>query len=291
MKPIRSFLFVPGNRASWIDKAVGSRADALILDLEDSVPAEHKAEARDVVRSKLEQLAGQKQRTWVRVNRSPHLYDWDDLLAVVGRHVEGIVLSKPAGPEDIETVSAMLAELEYRKGVPVGSTLLLPILETARSMQLAYEIARNARVVAITGLAAKNGDVARALGIGWTAEGRESLFLKSRVVMAARAAGKEPIGGLWQQVHDLEGLERACEQDRCLGMTGQLVLHPSNVATVNRLFSPSSAEVAYYRGLIDAVEKAGAAGRASTIYEGEHVDIAHAQTAREIIALAGTFES
>src|SRR5438034_5339140 len=291
MKPIRSFLFVPGNRASWIDKAVACRADALILDLEDSVPPAHKAEAREVVRSKLEELAGSKQRTWVRVNRSPHLYDWEDLLAVVGRHVEGIVLSKPAGPEDIETACAMLSELEYRKGVPVGTTLLLPILETARSMQLAYEIARNIRVVAITGLAAKNGDVARALGTGWTEEGRESLFLKSRVVMAARAAGKEPIGGLWQQVHDLEGFERACEQDRCLGMTGQLVLHPSNVAAVNRLFSPSPAEVAYYRGLIDAVEKAGAAGRASTIYEGEHVDIAHAQTAREIIALAGTFES
>src|SRR5206468_2585986 len=208
-----------------------------------SVPPLQKVEAREIVRSKLAWLAERKQRIWVRINRSPHLYDFDDILAVAGPHLEGIALSKPGGVEDIDTVAAMLAEAEYRQGVSVGSTLLLPILETARSMQLAFEIAQRPRVAAITGLSVKNGDVARALGVGWTPEGRESLFLKSRVVMAARAAGKEPIGGLWQQVHDLEGFERACEQDRCLGMTGQLVLHPSNVAGVNRLFSPSPGEV------------------------------------------------
>ncbi|NDZ18782.1 CoA ester lyase [Variovorax sp. WS11] len=291
MKFVRSFLFVPGNKTGWIEKSVSSQADALILDLEDSVPPAQKPEAREIVRSKLAWLAEQKQRTWVRINRSPHLYDFDDILAVVGSHLEGIALSKPNGVEDIDTVSAMLAEAEYRKGVRVGSTLLLPILETARSMQLAFDIAQRPRVTAITGLSVKNGDVARALGTGWTAEGRESLFLKSRVVMAARAAGKQPIGGLWQQVHDLEGLAKAAAEDRCLGMSGQLLLHPSNVAIVNRIYSPSPEEVAYCRGLIDAVERAQAAGRASTIYEGEHVDIAHANTARAILALARSFEN
>lgn len=291
MKPIRSFLFVPGNKAAWIEKSVNSRADALILDLEDSVPLDQKLLAREIVRSKLPWLAGQKQRAWVRINRSPHLYDFDDILAIVGSDLEGIALSKPGGVDDIDIVSAMLAEAEYRKGVPVGSTLLLPILETARSMQLAFEIAQRPRVAAITGLSVKNGDVARALGTGWTPQGRESLFLKSRVVMAARAAGKQPIGGLWQQVHDIEGLSQAAAEDRCLGMGGQLLLHPSNVAIVNRIYSPSPEEVAYYRGLIDAVERAQAEGRASTIYDGEHVDLAHATTAREIIDLARTFEN
>jgi len=291
MKPIRSFLFVPGNKAAWIEKAVTSQADALILDLEDSVPPLQKVEAREIVRSKLAWLAERKQRIWVRINRSPHLYDFDDILAVVGPHLEGIALSKPGGVEDIDTVAAMLAEAEYRQGVSVGSTLLLPILETARSMQLAFEIAQRPRVAAITGLSVKNGDVARALGVGWTPEGRESLFLKSRVVMAARAAGKHPIGGLWQQVHDLEGLTKAVIEDRHLGMSGQLLLHPSNVSIVNRIYSPSPEEVTYYRGLIEAVERAQAAGRASTIYDGEHVDIAHANTAREFINLARSFEN
>lgn len=290
MKPVRSFLFVPGHQETWIEKAAQSKADALILDLEDSVPPSLKAQARERVRARLGFLAQRHQRAWVRINRSAYLYDFDDILAMVGPHLEGIALPKPAGVEDIDTASAMLAEAEYRCGQPVGSTRLLPILETARSMQLAFETAQRPRVAAITGLSVKNGDVSRALGTGWTPQGRESLFLKSRVVMAARAAGKLPIGGLWQQVHDLEGLAAAAAEDRCLGMSGQLLLHPSNVAVVNRVFSPSEEDLAYYRGLIAAVEEAQAAGKASTSYDGEHVDIAHANTAREILALARTFQ-
>jgi citrate lyase subunit beta/citryl-CoA lyase len=110
--------------------------------------------------------------------------------------------------------------------------------------------------------------------------------MKSRTVMAARAAAKLPIGGVWQQIRDLEGLKAAAELDRQLGMTGELLLHPSNVPTINQIYSPSPAEVAYYERLIAALEKAQAEGRASTIYDGEHIDIAHAATARDIIALA-----
>jgi citrate lyase subunit beta/citryl-CoA lyase len=291
MKPIRSFLFVPGNKASWIEKVVTSKADALILDLEDSVPPAQKVEAREIVRSKLEWLASQKQRNWVRINRSPHLYDFDDILAVVGTHLEGIVISKPCGPEDIDTVSSMLAEAEYRKGLTVGVTKVIPLLETARSLQFAYEIALRDRVPALTGSTAKNADVARALDTVWSAEGRETLYLKSRVVMAARAAGKLPIGGVWQQVHDLEGLRASAERDRALGMSGELLLHPSNVGPVNAIYSPSAEQVAYYEGMIAALEKAQQQGRASCVYDGEHIDIAHAKTAREIIDLAKSFRS
>lgn len=290
-KPIRSFLFVPGNKASWIDKSVSSGADALILDLEDSVPPAQKVQAREIVRSKLEWLAERKQRTWVRINRSPHLYDFEDILAIVGPYLEGIVVSKPVGPEDIDTVSAMLAEAEYRKGVSVGGTRVLPLLETARSLHFAYEIALRERVTHIVGATAKNADVSRALDTVWSADGRETLFLKSRVVMAARAAGKLPIGGLWQQVHDLEGLRHAAQRDRALGMSGELILHPSNVPAINEIYSPLPEQVAYYEGMVAALERAQKEGRASTIYEGEHIDIAHVKTAHEIIALAQTLRT
>ncbi len=290
MKPIRSFMFVPGNKAGWIEKAINAKADALILDLEDSVPPEQKVEARGVVQSKLAWLIEQKQRVYVRINRSPHLYDFDDILAVVGPHVEGIVISKPCGPEDVDTVSSMLSEAEYRKGAPLGSTLVIPLLETARALQFAFEIAMRDRVPAIVGATAKNADVARALKTVWSAEGRETLYLKSRVVMAARAAGKLPIGGVWQQVHDLEGLKTSALRDRALGMSGELLLHPSNVAPVNEIYSPTPEEVQFYRGMIQALEKAQAEGRASTIYDGEHIDIAHVKTAQEVIALAESFK-
>lgn len=288
--PIRSFLFVPGNKADWIEKSVAAKADALILDLEDSVPPDQKVQARGIVAAKLAWLAERKQRVWVRINRSPHLYDFDDILAIVGPQLEGIVVSKPVGPEDVDTVSAMLSEAEYRKGVPVGSTRVIPLLETARSLQLAYEIALRERVPAIVGASCRNADVERALSTIWSPGGREALYLKSRVVMAARAAGKLPIGGVWQQVKDLDGLRQVSLDDRALGMSGALALHPSNVTIINQTYTPSPEDVAYYRGMVEALDKAQAAGRASCIYDGEHIDIAHVKTAREMIALAGAFE-
>lgn len=291
MKPIRSMLFVPGNKPTWIEKSITSKADALILDLEDSVPPDLKVEARGIVQSKLAWLVEQKQRVFVRINRSPHLYDFDDILAVVSPYVEGIVISKPCGPEDVDCVSRMLTEAEYRNGVALGSTRVIPLLETARALQFAYEIAQHERVGAICGATAKNADVARALGYVWTPEGRESQYLKSRAVMAARAAGKLPIGGVWQQVHDLEGLKASALLDRNLGMSGELVLHPSNVAVVNEVYSPTPEQVAFYEGMIAALEQAQAQGRASTIYDGEHIDIAHVKTAREIIELAKSFNA
>jgi hypothetical protein len=150
----------------------------------------------------------------------------------------------------------MLAEVEWRKGLPVGSTKIIPLLETARSLQFAYEIGLRERVPFLVGATAKNADVARALGTVWTPGGRETAYLKSRIVMAARAAGKLPIGGVWQQVHDLEGLRQSSQLDRELGMSGELSLHPSNVAILNEIYSPSPEQVAFYKGMIAALDQA-----------------------------------
>jgi len=289
MKPVRSFLFVPGNRESMLEKAAGAGADALILDLEDSVPAGDKIVARELVSGKIAELSRKQQRVWVRINRSAYLYDLDDLLAVVRPGLEGIFISKPNGPEDVHTASSMIAEAESRNGLAFGTVRLIPLLESARSMQLCFEIAEIPRVAALVGSAGKNGDSARALSLVWSLDRREALYLKSRVVMAARAAGKLPIGGLWHQVKDLKGQEEASLLDRQLGMKGELILHPGQVEVVNRAYSPTVEEIAYYRGMIEALEKAQVGGRASVLYEGEHIDIAHVNTARTMIELAEEF--
>jgi citrate lyase subunit beta/citryl-CoA lyase len=291
MKPIRSFLFVPGNKESMIDKGANARADALILDLEDSVPPAEKIAARALVARKIPDLLAKGQRLWVRINRTAHIYDLDDLLAVVQPGVEGIYISKPWGPEDVHMASCMIAEAESRANLPVGSVRLIPLLETARSMQLCFEIAEISRVAGIVGATAKNADVGRALKYVWTPEGRESEYLKSRVVMAARAAGKFPIGGVWQQIKDLEGLAKSSQFDRQLGMAGELALHPIQVETINRTYTPTADEVTFYQGMIDALEQAQANGRASVMYDGEHIDIAHVKTARDVIALANSYRT
>ncbi|MFT3975782.1 MAG: CoA ester lyase [Sphingomonas bacterium] len=289
MIPIRSFLFVPGNKESWIEKATASGADALILDLEDSVPHPRKVEARGIVAGKIAWLAGHGQRVWVRINRSPHLYDYEDVMAVAREGLEGIVISKPVGPEDIDCISMMLSEAEARNGLPMGGIKVVPLLETARALQFAYEIASRPRVTGIVGATAKNADVARSLGYVWTPEGRETLFLKSQAVMAARAAGKLPIGGVWQQIKDIDGCRKAAEDDRQLGMSGQLVLHPSNVEVVNQAFCPTPEDVEYYKGMVAALDVAKAQGRASVVYDGEHIDIAHVKTAEQILELARAY--
>ena len=289
MKPIRSLLFVPGNKESMLDKAAAAKADALILDLEDSVPPAEKASARALVAERIQGLVQAGQRIWVRINKSAHIYDLDDILAVVQPGVEGLVISKPWGPEDVHMASCMIAEAEARANVPQGSVRLIPLLETARSMQFAFEIAEIHRVWGIVGATAKNADMARALKFVWTTDGRESDYLKSRVVMAARAAGKQPIGGIWQQIKDLDGLAKSSQLDRQLGMAGELVLHPMQVETVNRTYTPGPEEIAYYQAMIEALDAAQAQGRASVMYDGEHIDIAHVKTAREIIDLAKSF--
>lgn len=288
MKPIRSFLFVPGSRASWIDKIPECHADAVILDLEDSVSLATKEEARAIVASKIKGLANAGQRVYVRINKSPFLYSMDDLNAVVMPGLEGILLPKPNGPEDIDMASLMLAEAETRNGLALGSVGLVPTLETARSLQLAHDIALRPRVTALACAAARNGDVARSVGFQWTREGLESLHFKSAVVIAARAAGKMPITGLWQEVHDLEGLRIAALAHRRLGFVGELLLHPSNVAIVNAAYSPSDEDIAYYEGMLKAFDSAQAQGRAAVIYDGEHIDYAHVKTAREIVEHART---
>jgi citrate lyase subunit beta/citryl-CoA lyase len=287
--PIRSFMFVPGNRASMIDKCASAGADAVILDLEDSVPAADKAAARELVSGKIAQLAQAGQRTYVRINRSRHLYSFEDVLAVVQPGLEGIVLSMPDGPEDVALAAALLAEAEERNGVAQGSVGIVPALETPRGLQLAYECAQAQRVTALIGASARNADLQRAMGWEWSPDSFESQYMKSRVVMACRAAGKHPIGGIWQQVHDLDGLRNYAVLDRKLGMGGTTILHPSNAAVVNEIFMPSDEDVAYYEGMVAAHEEAVRQGRASVMYKGEHIDTAHASTARQKVALARSF--
>jgi citrate lyase subunit beta/citryl-CoA lyase len=237
----------------------------------------------------MQRLAEAGQRIYVRVNPTPYIYDLEDLHAVVQPGCEGLVLSKPGGPESIETLHAIVADIEHRKGMTVGHTRFIPTLETALSIQFAFEIACHSRVATLCAASARNGDVARAVGFEWTAEGHESLYLKSRAVLAVRAAGKAcPLAGLWQDVHDLEGLERYCKFHRQLGFKGEIILHPSNVPVVNAVYTPSGEELTYYRGMVDAFETAEREGRAAIIYDGEHIDYAHVKTAREMLELAAT---
>ncbi|MBX3529010.1 MAG: CoA ester lyase [Rhizobiaceae bacterium] len=286
MKPIRSLMFVPGHKASWIAKIPSFGADAIVLDLEDSVPQALKHEARATVAGAIPGHADGSSRLYVRTNRGVHTYDVDDLRAVVQPGLDGIFVSKAEDPTDLEILSRLIAEIEHGKGMAVGATRLIVPIETAQASQYAFELASHPRLDHLCAVSARGADLERNLGFTWTAEGAETLYHRSRAVIASRAAKKLfPIGGMWQDVHDAEGLRKQAKFNKQLGFTGEIVLHPSQVAVVNEVYSPSANEIDHYRGLIAAFSEAEKKGDGAVMYRGEHIDIAHVVTARTFLDL------
>ncbi len=288
MKPYRSMLYVPGNRASWMEKAANYGADCLILDLEDSVPDQEKIGARSLVKSAIVSLKARGQAVNVRVNPFVTGLTLDDLDAILCPELNGVALSKVETPADMMQLDALLTHLEKRKGIAPG-TIETPLgCETAKGMRNMYEIATTCPRVKRVGLAAgPGGDAARAIGYQWSKEGTETLFLRSRTVLECRAAGIEyPTVSSWWNIKDLEGLEKDARWNRQLGFRGMTVMHPTHVPIVNRVFTPSEEEVAFYEGLIQAMDDARKRGIAAVTYKGDMVDEAMVKTAHEILALA-----
>jgi citrate lyase subunit beta/citryl-CoA lyase len=287
-RPSRSSLFVPGHRAPWIEKAAGYGADTLILDLEDAVPDQEKVGARLTVRAGLKRLHAKGQAVSVRVNGFATGLTLDDLEGIVCPELHSVTLPKIETPADLHELDALLTALERRHGIPVGQIETPLGCETARAMRNVYEIATQCRRVHHVSLAAgPGGDAARAFGYQWSKEGTETLFLRSKVILDARAAGIQyPTISSWWNIKDLEGLERDARWNRQLGYRGQTVMHPSHVPIVNMVFTPTSDEIAFYQGLIDAMDDAVRNGIAAVTYKGDMVDEAMVKTAREMLAFA-----
>ncbi|MHA6803741.1 HpcH/HpaI aldolase/citrate lyase family protein [Salinifilum ghardaiensis] len=288
--PLRSLLFVPGTKTEWLAKAARAGADAAVIDLEDAVPDSGKADARSGVVATLQQhhvsTREQPPALFVRVNALDTWDGADDVRAVARPGLHGIVLPKVDGPEDVRVADRLLTWCERERGLPVGSVALVPLLETARGLREAHDVGAAARRVAYLGaLTADSGDVARAVGYRWSPRGTETLALRSRVLLDARAAGVEhPVAGLWTQLDDPAGLRAFAEQNRSLGYAGMMAIHPAHVPIINEVFSPSSEELARWERLVAAVEQAQARGEGAVAFEGQMVDEAMAATARHVLA-------
>jgi len=287
MKPHRSNLFVPGNKASWIEKAADYGADALILDLEDSVPDQDKASARPVVKQGLKFLKQKGQDCSARINGLLTGHSLDDLEGIFCPELTGVILPKVETADDMKALDALLNQLELRHGIEIGSIKTPLSLETANAMRHAYDICVSCpRINTLSLAAGPGGDASRSVGYIWSREGTETLHIRSKAVLDARAAGLEATVSSWWDIKDLEGLERDARFNRRIGFRGQTVMHPTHVPVVNRVFTPTSDEIQYYKGLIAALETAEKKGTAAVIYEGEMIDTAMAKTAREMLAFA-----
>jgi citrate lyase subunit beta/citryl-CoA lyase len=225
----------------------------------------------------------------VRVNDFETALTWADLDAIVCPFIYAIMLPKVTGPEDVRRLDTILEFLERKHGIEVGTILIYPVLETANGMRQAYEVAlASSRVVHMGGLTGKDGDIARAIGFGWTPEGHEAFYYISKVLLDARAANVPyPMGGRgWWDIQDLDGLRAEAVRTKNFGYTGMLLIHPSHVSIVNETFTPTREQIAHWRELIAAVEECEREGISVVTFNGMMVDTAHVKVARDMLKWA-----
>lgn len=286
MRPFRSLLFVPGHKETWIDKAIASGTHAVILDLEDAVPTDQKHDAREVTGRAVESLASDPVGVVVRVNPLDTIHFGKDLAAVVRPGLTALLLPKIYTAHDLAAFDALVRHFEIEAGMPVGTVGLIPSLETARALTNVEAIASGPRVVSLMAAAAKDADISREIGFRWTPTGLETLYLRSRVILAARSAGvRHVVLGLWQDLHDLEGLRTFATDNAALGFGGQVLIHPSHVGVVNEVYGVDEQELTRLQDMIDTYEQAVASGEGAVMYGGEHIDLAHVENARQILAM------
>ncbi|APX24981.1 MAG: CoA ester lyase [Rhodobacteraceae bacterium] len=289
MKPTRSMLFVPGHKQAWAKKAVAAGADAVILDLEDSVPEDMKSETRHMVAETIGELAKSNPEVgvYVRLNALETGMMGDDLEAVAIKGCNGFLPPKTYGARDVVQAEALVDHYERRNGVEAGTLEFVLSLETAQAYaDCENMIKASPRCATLFAGTARDADVSRSIGFEFTPDGLETLYMRSRAVLAVRAAGRDfPIVGLWQDLQDIEGAWKFARDNKKLGFRGLVAIHPSHVAIANEVFMPTEQEVAFYQGMIDAFDAGVARGDAAVAYEGMHIDLAHVKTAREVIGM------
>jgi citrate lyase subunit beta/citryl-CoA lyase len=284
MYVLRSMLFTPGNNKRMIQKASTLGADAIILDLEDAVPISEKEAARRLVGQSITLIGATRRQVFVRVNALSTGLTAQDVNSVVQPQLAGIVLPKTQSGADVATVAQWIGELEDQQGMGRGSIAIVPLLETARGVLDAREVA--AAVPRIVAVAFGALDFAQAMGIRLSTEGTEVLYARSRIALAASAAQVVAIDTPWIDIADREGLVQEARHARQLGFRGKLVIHPSQIAPVNEAFSPSEDEVAYAKKVVEAFRAAEADGLGAISLDGKMIDAANARQATDLIAWA-----
>ena len=270
-KQSRSWMFVPGNRERFIQKANGSAADAILLDVEDGVLPNEKAEARRMIANALREANGGPRR-YVRVNALTTPWLKPDLEAVVTPGLEGICLTKVAGPSEIHETASIIETLEKKRGLEVGKIKILAAVESARGLMNALAIADSSTRIA--GLMFGAEDYALDIGLGARREkeAAELLFARSQIVNAAAAANVLSIDGVFPNLNDEQGLEADVRQARRLGFTSKSTFNPRQIDMINGIFSPQADEIEYARKIADGFREAEARGDASVAVGGQLVD-------------------
>lgn len=289
-RPLRSFLFVPGDSEKKIGKIAGSPADAVILDLEDSVSPARKVPAREMVSAFIAESSTETvgPQLWVRINPLDSGSALEDLAAVVPASPAGIMIPKIDGPDDVRRVQHHVEALEVMSGVPAGQIRLLPVATETPAAPFRLGDFATAGIDRLYGLTWGAEDLSAALGASTNVDddGHWSTtykLVRSLALMGAHAAGVEAVETLYVDIRDTEGLAASSRRARAEGFSGRIAIHPAQVEAINEAFTPTEAEIDFAKRVVEAF-----VGDVGTIaLDGRMLDLPHLQQARRVLALVG----
>jgi citrate lyase subunit beta/citryl-CoA lyase len=241
----------------------------VILDLEDAVAIAEKAATRNLVAAALEHR--RQGLLYVRVNAVDTEFCYWDIVAVLRPGLDGIILPKVESAAELATIEWLLAQLERDRGLPIGDIDLIPIIETARGIeQIGAILAAATRVRRI---AFGAGDFTLDVNMAWSRSETELAHARAVIVTASRATGIDaPLDTVWVDLTDKEGLEASARTALRYGFQGKMCIHPGQFEVVNRVFTPSNAEIAFAERVIAAFAKAEAEGSAAIQLDGKFID-------------------
>lgn len=280
----RSLLFLPGNTPNMLINGSCLGADAVIFDLEDAVSPAEKDAARILVRNTMTYMDFRGCERVVRINGIDTPYWKEDLDEILPCRPDLILLPKTGSAADIREADAYITETEKRLGLAAGAVGLVALIETALGVENAFAIASASPRVAALFLGAE--DLTADLRCKRTKEGREIEYARTRLVTAARAAGVDVYDTPFTDVNDDEGIETDAALAKALGFTGKASISPRHVESINRVFSPSQAEIDYAYEVMETIRLAKEQGKGAVALRGKMIDAPIVERARQTIAMA-----
>lgn len=279
----RSYLYVPGNDPAKLARSTQRGADALIVDLEDAVPADAKDRARAIVAAWLPEADSDSTEIWVRIN--PGALGLIDVAAVAGPALRGVMVAKTESVAELTAVDAALTAAERAQGLEPGSIGVVPLLESAAAVLAAQDIARAPRVVR---LQVGEADLAADIGLTPSADESEWAAIRSQTVLISTAAGiSPPVAPVSTNFRDLDAYAESTRALSRRGFVGRACIHPAQVAVANEIFTPTDEIVGDARELVRLFDEAVGQGVGVIVGpDGRMIDEAVVRQARRVIQLA-----
>ena len=288
MKSIRSLIFVPGNRVNMLEKALTFDADIIMVDLEDSVPTAQKLSAIPIAQEWANKLTQAGKTVMIRLNALDTGLTKNEINRMASNSILGFSVGKISSANDVKTIDIMLSEIENKKKLPSRSLKFIAWIESAKAIMNLQEISTaSTRTIA---LAFGAEDLTNDMEITRTELGAEIAVPRAMVPIAAKAVNLPALDSPFVSFNDYDALTNDANNAKSIGYTGKFAIHPNQIETINKIFSPSVQEIEYAQKVMTAWEQAESQGEGSIALDGKMIDVPVVKRAQNVLIAAGLLE-